>query len=187
MLEDRAVRNKIRHVVIKAEKDEIITKEEVAFIIALIEKGRKEIEHKASRLNMLKGEIAQLKENNVLVAETRKDGSLVGSDRIAALFSNKFTDELDKKKVHMDMLRGELAQLRSNEAAIVGLVENLIKAKERDIARQETAAKLREARAAQAEKTKKIKKALTKEQADKAEETKKDVTDKSGIHEPKDN
>jgi hypothetical protein len=186
MLEDRAVRNKIRHVVLKAEKDEIITKEEVAFIIAIIEKGRKEIEQKASKLNMLKGEIAQLKENNIIIAETRNDKELSGGDRIAALFSNRFTDELDKKKVQMDMLRGEIAQLRANEAAIVSLVENLIKAKERDIARQETAAKLREAREAQAEKTKKIKKALTKEQADKAEETKKDVTDKSGIYEPKD-
>lgn len=182
MLEDRATRNRVRHTVLKAEKDEIITQEEVAFIVALIERGRKEIDSKVSDLNMLKGQIAQLKESGALIKDARKGDTKL---RIENVVAQKFVVDLESKEIKRDMLRGEIAQLRANEQAIMGLIENLIRAKERDIAREETSAKLREARAVEKEKHEKRKKVLLKEQADTTKETKKDVEKKAGLHEPK--
>jgi hypothetical protein len=99
MLEDRAERNKLRHVVLKAEKEEIITKDEVAFIIEIIENGRKEIDKKAARLMMLKGEILQAREDRSRVIETRKAGPLSNTpSQIVGLISTKLEAETEKKK-----------------------------------------------------------------------------------------
>lgn len=182
MLEDRAVRNRLRHTVIKAEKDEIITQEEVAFIVSIIENGRKEIEKKVSDLNSLKGQIAQLKESTKSIKDFREGSTKL---RLENILSEKFGAELESKQTRLNMLKGEISQLRANEHAIIGLIESLIKAKERDIARQETAEKLRTARAVEKERHETRKNALLKEQADTAGETKKDVKEKAGIHEPK--
>jgi Asp-tRNA(Asn)/Glu-tRNA(Gln) amidotransferase C subunit len=80
------------------------------------------------------------------------------------------------------MLKGEIAQLKTTEQSIIDLIENLSKAKERDIARQETAKKLREAREIEKERRAQFKSALPKEQADSIEETKDDLVEKSGVH-----
>jgi len=183
MLEDRAERNRVRHTILKAEKDEIITKDEVAFIIGLIENGRKEIEKKVRALTMLKGELNQLKQDREVLTTSMKEGPLAGKKtKLVGLISTKFDSDIDKKKVQIDAMRGEVAQLKSTEQAIVGVIENLSKAKERDIARQETSKKLREAREVEKERRKQKKESLTKEQADRTEETKEDVAKKSGIH-----
>lgn len=182
MLEDRAVRNKLRHTVIKAEKDEIITQEEVAFIVSIIEDGRKEIEKKVSNLNSLKGQIAQLKESAGSLKDFREGDKKL---RLEHALAEKFMLDLESKETKADMLKGEIAQLRAQEYAIMSLIESLIKAKERDIARQDTAEKLRAARDVEKEKHEARKKALLKEQADTIGETKKDVEEKAGIHEPK--
>lgn len=118
MLESRAERNKLRHVVIKAEQEKVISKGEVGFVVTLVERFRGDIEKKLKQLTQLQGEIAQLK---------------------------------------------------ANEVIIISIVENLIKAKERDIARQETAKKLREARGVEEARHAARKKELPKEQADKDE------------------
>lgn len=183
MLEDRAERNRVRHTILKAEKDEVITRDEVSFIIELIENGRKEIEKKVRSLTMLKGELNQLKQDRDAMVGSMKDGPLAGKKtKLVGLISTKFDSEIDTKKAHIDGMRGEIAQLKATEKAIVGVIENLSKAKERDIARQETAKKLREAREVEKERRKQKKESLTREQADKAEETKEDVAKKSGIH-----
>ena len=98
MLESRQDRNKLRSVVMTAEDRKVISKEEVGFIVALVERFRSDIEKKVKQLNVLQGEIAQLK---------------------------------------------------INEQVIIDLVENMISAAERDIARQETMRKLKEAREVQ--------------------------------------
>jgi len=100
MLEQRQDRNKLRNVVLNAEDRKVISKEEVGFIVALVERFRSDIEKKVKQLNILSGEIAQLK---------------------------------------------------INEQIIIDLVENMIAAAERDIARQETMRKLKEAREVQEE------------------------------------
>jgi hypothetical protein len=93
MLGDRAERNKLRSIIDRAEKKKVVTKEEVGFIVTLVEKYRADIE---------------------------------------------------KKTKQLFVLQGEIAQLRANEQIIMNLVESMIKAAERDKARQDTHKKIRE-------------------------------------------
>ena len=67
MLEDRGNRNKLRHVVDKAAKKSIMSKEEAGFIITLTERFRLDIEKKIRQLHMLQGEIAQLRANEQIM------------------------------------------------------------------------------------------------------------------------
>ncbi len=67
MLEDRSKRNTLRHVIDKAEKKNMMSKEEVGFIITLTERFRADIEKKIRQLHMLQGEIAQLRTNEQIM------------------------------------------------------------------------------------------------------------------------
>jgi len=185
MLEERSERNKLRHLVISAEKEEIITKDEVAFIVALVENGRKEIETKASKISMMKGEISQLKESRISMAEIRNEGPLAGANSpIVGILATRLNADLEQKEMHLEMLKGEIAQLKATEQSIINVIDNLIKAKERDIARQEVARKLRDAREVEKDREKQRKNALLKEQGDTVKENKADVEAKSGLHVP---
>jgi hypothetical protein len=115
MLEDRADRNKFRSVVLNAEDREIITKEEVGFVVSLVERFRSDIEKKVKQLHVLQGEIAQLK---------------------------------------------------NNEQIIMDLIENMVAAAERDLARQETMIKLKAAREVQDERREALKDKSPDESAD---------------------
>jgi hypothetical protein len=95
MLEERKEKNKLRHIILDAEKRDVITKQEVGFIVTLVERFRNDIESKSRKLSSLQGEISQL---------------------------------------------------RINEKIIMDLVGNMVSAAERDVARQETMAKLKGAR-----------------------------------------
>lgn len=173
MLKDRAERNKLRHTVIKAEKREVITSEEVGFIVSLVERFRKQIDQKTTKLNLLKGQLIQLKENRSLVSETKDEKNLKEA-RLANAFVGKFIGDLERKSEEVEIMKGELAQLRANESTVIDLIESLIKAKERDIARQETAAKLREAREVENQRHKERKKKnASKDQEDTVKKDKK--------------
>jgi hypothetical protein len=119
MLEDRAERNKLRTIVMNAEDREIITKEEVGFVVSLVERFRVDIEKKVKQLHILQGEISQLK---------------------------------------------------INEQIIVDLIENMVAAAERDIARRETMTKLKAAREVQDERRKALREKTPEESADTNEE-----------------
>lgn len=106
MLDSREERNRLRQVVLNAEDREIITKEEVGFVVALAERFRNDIEKKVKQLHVLQGEIAQLK---------------------------------------------------VNEQIIVEIIENMVAAAERDLARQETMNKLKAAREVQDERRQALK------------------------------
>jgi len=95
MLEERKERNKLRQTILDAEKRNVITQQEVGFIVTLVERFRSDIENKSRKLHSLQGEISQL---------------------------------------------------RINEKVIMDLVSNMVSAAERDVARQETMAKLKGAR-----------------------------------------
>ena len=99
-LPKREDRNKLRHVVQKAQKDKVMTQEEAGFAITLIERFRKDIE---------------------------------------------------KKKNQLLTIQGEINQLQINEQVIIQLIESMISAAQRDLARQETMGKLKEARAVEEE------------------------------------
>ena len=108
-LELREDRNKLRGVVISAAQNEVITKEEAGFVLALVERFR---------------------------------GDIVKKERQATL------------------LAGEISQLRANEQIIIQLIDNMVSAAERDIARRETSQKLREGRIVQEEKIREMKEQL---------------------------
>lgn len=58
----------------------------------------------------------------------------------------RFKKDVAKKEKQLLTIQGEINQLRANEQIIVQLVESMVAAAERDIARQETMKKLKEAR-----------------------------------------
>ena len=95
MLESREERSKLRHIITSAEQKSVITKEEAGFIVVLVERFRTDIEKKIETLNVL---------------------------------------------------RGEISQLKINEKIILDLINNMIAAAERDTARQETMDRLKETR-----------------------------------------
>lgn len=127
MLENRAERNKLRQIVMNAEDREIITKEEAGFVVSLVERFRNDIEKKIKQLHVIQGEIAQLK---------------------------------------------------NNELIILDLIENMVAAAERDLARQEAVTKLKAAREVQEERRQALRDKTPKEQADTTEEIKKDEIEK---------
>lgn len=67
MLEDREQRNKLRQIVMKAERSSVVTKEEAGFIITLTKRFRIDIEKKIKQLHMLEGQISQLKINEQII------------------------------------------------------------------------------------------------------------------------
>ena len=67
MLKDRAERNRLRQVIMAAEKKKIVTQEEIGFIVALIERFRADGDKKMRQLNVLQGELAQLQYNEQIV------------------------------------------------------------------------------------------------------------------------
>lgn len=95
MLDGQESRNKLRSIVNKAQSNNVIQPDEGNFVITLVDRFRADIEKKIKQLNILQGEISQLK---------------------------------------------------INERIIIELIENLIAAAERDEARKATEAKLKEAR-----------------------------------------
>lgn len=127
MLENRAERNKLRQIVMNAEDREIITKEEAGFVVSLVERFRSDIEKKIKQLHVIQGEIAQLK---------------------------------------------------NNELIILDLIENMVAAAERDLARQEAVTKLKAAREVQEERRQALRDKTPKEQADTTEEIEKDEIEK---------
>jgi hypothetical protein len=86
----------------------------------------------------------------------------------------RFRLDIEKKIKQLHVLQGEISQLKSNEAIIVDLVENMISAAERDLARQETMTKLKAAREVQDERRQALREKTQDESADTIE--KEDVT-----------
>ena len=79
----------------------------------------------------------------------------------------KFRSEIERKVKQMHIIQGEINQLKMNEKVIMGLIENMVAAAERDIARQETMSKLKDAREVQAERRAALKDKVVNEQEDK--------------------
>jgi len=67
LLEDRDRRNKLRSVVQTALRQNLVSKEEMGFVVALTEKFRLEIERKVKQAHMIQGEISQLQQNEQMI------------------------------------------------------------------------------------------------------------------------
>jgi hypothetical protein len=78
----------------------------------------------------------------------------------------RFRLDIEKKIKQLHVLQGEISQLKSNEAIIVDLVENMISAAERDLARQETMNKLKAAREVQEDRRQALREKTQDESAD---------------------
>lgn len=81
----------------------------------------------------------------------------------------RFRNDIEKKIKQLHVLQGEISQLKTNEMIIVELIENMVSAAERDIARQETMNKLRAAREVQEDRRKSLKEMPTSEKVDTSE------------------
>jgi len=81
----------------------------------------------------------------VMKAEERK---VISRDEAGFIITlvERFRSDIEKKIKQTNILQGELSQLRANESVIVGLIDSMVKAAERDLARQETMQKIREAK-----------------------------------------
>lgn len=66
----------------------------------------------------------------------------------------RFRVDIERKIKQLHVLQGELAQLKVNEQIIIELIQNMVGAAERDLARQETMTKLKAAREVQDERKK---------------------------------
>ncbi len=99
---DRIDRNILREVIMKAEDNKIITKEESGFIITLVEKFRNDIEKKIKQLHVLRGEINQLQANehsiinlvnNMIAAEERNQARNKTIERIRGVDEKEVSTE----------------------------------------------------------------------------------------------
>ena len=118
LAENRKDANRLRNIVDRAAREKIITKEEVGFIVTLIE---------------------------------------------------RFRADIDKKIKQLHVLQGEIAQLRSNEQIIVNLIESMIAAAERQLARQATMERIKNMKEEKAESDEEVEE-VEEEVADDGEE-----------------
>jgi hypothetical protein len=86
----------------------------------------------------------------------------------------RFRSDIEKKIKQLHVIQGEIAQLKSNELIILDLIENMVAAAERDLARQESVNRLKAAREVQDERRKALKDKTPDQQADTNEEQTKD-------------
>lgn len=86
----------------------------------------------------------------------------------------RFRSDIEKKIKQLHVIQGEIAQLKSNELIILDLVENMVSAAERDLARQESVRKLKAAREVQEDRRQALRDKTPAQQADTTAENIKD-------------
>ena len=64
---NRAEDSKLRSILFKAEEKKLVSKEEIGFITALVNRYRSDMERKVKQLYTIQGEIAQLKNNELMI------------------------------------------------------------------------------------------------------------------------
>ena len=89
----------------------------------------------------------------------------------------RFRSDIEKKVKQLHALQGELAQLQANEQIIIELVQNMVNAAERDLARQETMNKLKAAREVQDERRQALRDKTPAESTDGGDTPTNDVTE----------
>ena len=86
----------------------------------------------------------------IMKAEDRK---IISRDEAGFVITlvERFRSDIEKKIKQMNVLQGELSQLHANETVIINLIDNMVKAAERDLARQDTMRRIKEAKEGSAE------------------------------------
>lgn len=101
---------------------------------------------------MLESRAERNKLRSVIMRAT--DNKVIGKEEAGFVVTlvERFREDIEKKVRQLHMIQGEIAQLKTNEQVIMNIIEHLMAAAERDKARQETLAKLKDAREVQEEK-----------------------------------
>lgn len=108
MLEDRVQRNRLREIVIKAERNSVVTKEEAGFVTTLVNRFRADIEKKIKQLHVLQGEISQLKINEQIII------NLIENMIAAAERAKARQDTIDKIRGH-DLEETKAAEVQEGD------------------------------------------------------------------------
>jgi deoxyribodipyrimidine photolyase len=64
---NRAEDSKLRSILFRAEEKKLVSKEEIGFITALVNRYRSDLERKVKQLYTIQGEMAQLKNNELMI------------------------------------------------------------------------------------------------------------------------
>lgn len=124
-----------------------------------------------------KGMLESRQDRNKLrsVVMNAEDSRVISKEEAGFIVSlvERFRSDIEKKVKQLHVLQGEIAQLKVNEQIIIDIVQNMIAAAERDIARQETMRKLKEAREVQDERREALKDAPPEQPTETTDEIKK--------------
>lgn len=123
------------------------------------------LDDRATR-NKLRGVVMNAEDREVITKE--EAGFIV-------TLVERFRGDIERKVKQLHALQGELAQLKANEQIIMELVQNMVNAAERDLARQETMNKLKAAREVQEERRQALRDKTPAESDDGNKEVKDDV------------
>jgi hypothetical protein len=123
------------------------------------------LDDRATR-NKLRGVVMNAEDREVITKE--EAGFIV-------TLVERFRSDIEKKVKQLHALQGELAQLQANEQIIIELVQNMVSAAERDLARQETMNKLKAAREVQDERRQALRDKTPAESDDGTKEVQNDV------------
>lgn len=67
MIDSRDDRNQLRKIIMAAEDGNIVSQDELGFIVSLVERFRRDVDKKTKQLYLIQGEIAQLKANEAII------------------------------------------------------------------------------------------------------------------------
>jgi hypothetical protein len=101
MLQDRAERNRLRQVIMAAEKKKVVSQEEIGFIVTLIERFRVDLDKKVKQMSVLQGEITQLKYNEQVIM-TLIENMISAAER--ALERQERFDKMKNESVEEEIL-----------------------------------------------------------------------------------
>ena len=117
-LANREDRNKLRNIVISAEKNEVLTKEEAGFVLALVERFRGDIIKKEKQLLMLQGEISQLRANEQIIVQLI-ESLIMAAERDAARreTASKLREARELKEERREAIKSQLQEEKVSESA----------------------------------------------------------------------
>lgn len=99
---NRPERNTLRHAIMRAEENKLISQSEAGFIVTLVERFRQDIELKQKKIMVMQGEVAQLQANekiiiqmiqNIAAAAERDKARRETLARIKGINTEEVTDE----------------------------------------------------------------------------------------------
>jgi len=106
-----------------------------------VEEKEKMLDDRITR-NRLRSVVSNAEDREII---TREEAGFVVS------LVDRYRMDIEKKIKQLHVLQGEILQLKNNETIIIDLIENMVAAAERDLARQETMTRLKAARGVQDE------------------------------------